>query len=214
MRSLACLLVLAATAHADTLAVIDLGVKDSTETKVATELTTALRGRTKGRFKTGATPKAIAAAIAKADCAVLERACAAAVGDILGVDYVLVGDLDRRGTRHIASLSLISVKSKQRVRSLADTSTGADTDKWSKSLYARIADVETTDLKIYANATEGEVSIDGQVVAALFNSTATISAIALGSHRLAIKAKGFKAFDVDVDVTLDGGTQSFLLDPD
>ena len=40
----------------------------------------------------------------------------------------------------------------------------------------------------------------------------TIPGLALGAHRVAIHAKGFKQFEVDVDV--DGTTQSFLLEPE
>ena len=204
-----CVLLAARVAHADGTAV-RIDAKDTDAGKRADELTKALRALATKGHKAAPTAKATDAAIASADCSVRQPACAAAVGAKLGATHVLVGQVEKRGARYTITLSLINVDTKQRVRSLRDTS-GADARKWARSLYARILDAGSGEIVLAANAQRGQVLLDGLPVTELYAGRATISNVALGAHQLEIRAAGYRPFTTDV--TVDGRTeQNVLLD--
>jgi hypothetical protein len=185
--------------------------KDSDAAKTALALTNALRAATTRHHPKRA--KDTDAAIARADCSILQPACAASVGASLAVSHMLVGQLERRGARYTLTLSLVNVHTKQRVRSLRDTfAKSANLPRLARSLYSRILDEGTGELVIAANAQRGQVLLDGLAVTELYEGRATVSGVALGTHALEIRAAGFHPFTSDVEV--DGRTeQNVLLDP-
>ena len=136
-----------------------------------------------------------------------------AIGAKLGVTHAITGKLEKRGARYTVTLSLINLATKQRVRSLRDTTTDkADVRKWARTLYTRTLDEGTGELVITANARRGKILVDGQPVTELYDGSATIAALALGAHQIEIRASGYKPFAVEV--TIDGNTkETFLLDP-
>ncbi len=88
-----------------------------------------------------------------------------------------------------------------------------DAKKLARVAYLRLIGGDLGELAIVANAQQGEVSIDGQVVAALFEGRTTIGGLVKGNHLLSIRAKGFRP--LDVDVTIETATkQTLLLDPE
>ncbi len=219
MRALLCLLAMTSGAVADpkpTVAVTELDAKDPRAAKAATSITTTLRkyaAAKSGAYLPKGTPKELAAAVSKADCKPIAQACAAVVGATLGVDYVLAGELDARSQTYVLVLSLVNVKTKQRVRSLRESvAISSDLAKWSKRTYERLVDPTSGELTVIANVKQGEILLDGLQVGALWEGRATISGLALGAHELAIRAKGYKALAVEIRV--DGNTtETVLLEP-
>lgn len=197
-----------------TLVVAGVDGKDPTAHKLADALTAALRSVAGGRYQVKGTPKQIEQAVIAAECKVFDRACATKIGTVIGVDYVLSGEVDKRGTRHILVLALVDVRTKQRVRSLRDqVDSTVDTKRWAKAVYQKLVANTTGDLEIVSNAQRGEILLDGEPVAALFNGRATLTGIAIGTHQLGIRAKGFRPIDIDIDVA--GTTrESLLLEPE
>jgi hypothetical protein len=224
VRALGCvvLVAVATPAAADppskqAIAVLDIAAKEESVIGVAASLTAALRNRGKAkasRFRVVGTGKTIAAAVLKADCALGEPACMTAIGTALGADVVVHGAVSRRGGKRTLQISLFDVATQQRIRTLTDTvASSVAPSKWARAVYERLVDVELGDLVIVANASRGEVFVDGVQAAILIEGKATVARLPLGNHRVAIRARGFKAFDVELAV--DGfTTHSILLEPD
>jgi hypothetical protein len=220
MRQLATVVLIAmcATAAADpkpTIAIMAIDPKGIEAAELANTLTTAMRGLAakSGRFRAKGTQRELVDAYAKLDCEAVKPACAAAIGAAVGVDFVMTGELEPRGDHPVLSLALVNVSSRTRVRSLRESvSKSVDPRRWAAKAYDRMVGVSAGELIIVANAQRGEIWLDGELVAALFDGRATLSDIALGSHKLSIRASGFRPFDVDI--TVDGSTrQNLLLEP-
>jgi hypothetical protein len=172
-----------------------------------------LAGRKAERFRVAVTDKATAAVSRAAECKAIEPACAAKIGAQLGVEYVLSGEVESRGQHLVLVAGLVKVETKTRVRSVRDIA-AAETPakKWAQRVYERVIAADTGDLTIVANARRGDVLLDGQLVAALFDGKTTLTGIAVGAHELGIRAPGYKP--LDVDVTIEGATrENLLLEP-
>jgi hypothetical protein len=204
-------------AHAEdreTVAVLGVVPKDAASTKTATKLDAALRVQSAHEYAVKGTPKEIDAAILSAECSTLQASCAAKLGGNLGAQYAIAGELERRGAHQELVLALFDVRSKRRIRSVHQTSAASvDAKKLARTAYSRLIGGDLGDLQITANVQQGDVLIDGQVVAGLFEGKTTLQGLVKGSHLLAIRAKGYKPFEVDV--TIDSATtQTLLLDPE
>lgn len=218
MKRIVCLAVVlaGAIAHADdkhTVAVLGIVAKDTGLTKAADAITAVIRtqaGAKASEYSVKGTAKEIDAALLSAECSSIQPSCAAKLGATLAADYAIAGELERRGTHQELVLSLVDVRTKQRIRSVHQTSSSsADAKKLARTAYARLVDGEIGELAVVANARQGDVLIDGQVVAALFEGRTTVGGLVKGSHRLSIHAKGFHP--LDVDVTIDSATKQMLL---
>ncbi len=211
---LACLLVLSTPAFADkpSLAVLGVAAKDHGLLATANALTTAIRTQAKA-YKLVGTPKEIGAAVDAAECSAIAPTCATQLGVALGADYAIAGELERRGKHQVLLLALVDVRTKQRIRSVRESvATGADPKKWARAVFGKLVDAEAGELVLVANAQQGEIWIDGQLVGALFEGRATIGGLVNGSHQLAIRAKGFRPLEIDVEVTY-STKQAVLLEP-
>ena len=154
--------------------------------------------------------KDVGAALIAAECSSIEPRCAAKLGATLAAEYAVAGELERRGTHQVLVLSLVDVRTKQRIRSVHQTgASNADAKKLARAAYTRLIGGDVGELSVIANAQRGEVLIDGQVVAALYEGRTTISGLVKGSHRLAIRAKGFRP--LDIDVTIESSTKQMVL---
>lgn len=213
VRWLLVLVLLSGRAVADELPAIRIEAKDPSAAKRAVELTKALRAvATKKTGKAKPTAKDVDSAIVNAECSIVQPACAAEIGEKLAVGHVMVGQLDKRGARYTLTLSLINVRTKQRVRSLREVSAASDVRRWATALYTRIFDDGAGEIVIVANARRGQVLVDGLAVTELYEGRATLSNVALGTHGIEIRASGYKPFATEIEV--DGRSeQSFLLDP-
>lgn len=220
MRWVVCVMLLVGSiAHADdkhTVAVLGVIPKDTALTKSANAITAVIRmhaAATTSEYSVRGTTKEIDAAILAAECSSIVPSCAAKLGQTIGTDFTIAGELERRGAHQVLVLSLVDVRTKQRIRSVHQTtSSNGDAKKLAHAAYMRLIDGEVGELAIAANAQRGEIAIDGEVVGALFDGHATIGGLVKGSHMLAIHANGYKPFEVEV--TIESATrQMLLLDP-
>ena len=191
--------------------VLHVVAKDAPSATPADDITAALRAQVNakhGDYRGAGSAKQIDDARRDADCDPATPRCAAEVGKAMGAELAIAGEVERRGTHETLVLSLVDVKTKQRVRSVRQTS-GGDMKKLARTAYNRLIAEDLGQLAIVANAQQGEVWIDGQVAAGLFEGKTTISGLAKGSHLLSIRARGFKP--LDVDVTVEASTKQMLL---
>jgi hypothetical protein len=212
MRLVVCGLLLAlassAAANDGPTVAVRIEAKDADAANTAVALNKALRA-----VSAKPSAKDVDAAVLRAECSILQPACAASIGEALAVSHVLVGQVERRGARSTLTLSLINVHTKQRVRSLREVIVkNANLPRLARSLFTRILDEGTGEIVIAANAQRGQILLDGLAVTELYQGRATISGVALGTHELQIRAAGYRPFTSDVEV--DGRTeQNVLLDP-
>ena len=221
MKWIVCLLIVGGSlAHADdkhTVAVLGVFPKDTTLTKNANAIADVIRTHAAAKtseYSVKGTVKEVDAAILAAECNAIQPSCAAKLGATLGAEFTIAGEFDRRGTHQVLVLSLVDVRTKARIRSAHQvTASNGDAKKLAHTAYVRLIGGEVGELAIAANAQRGEIAIDGEIVGALFDGRATIGGLVKGSHMLAIRAKGYKPFEVDV--TIESETkQMLLLDPE
>jgi hypothetical protein len=218
MRFVVVLLVcLASAARAqadDRRTVVLLGVQptDAGLTKSAHAMDVVIGKRAAVEYTVVGTPKAIDAAVLAGDCTTIQASCASKLGAQLGAMFAVAGKLDRHGTHVQLTLVLVDVAHKARLRSVTQSG-GGDPKKLAKLAFDRLLGGDVGDLYILANTDHGDVLLDGQVVAGLFDGKTTITNIARGAHMLEIRAKGYKPFKVDI--TVEQTThQNLLLDPE
>ena len=213
VKVLVLLAVLATTVHAEpkrSLVMAGVDGVDSESVPLAEKLASALRGVKSPRYQVKGTPKQIAPALVKAECRITQTACAAAVGAALSADVVLAGEATRKGTHQVLVLSLVNVQTKQRVRSLREiVATSVDTKKWALAMFQRLVDGGTGELHLAANVQRGEVWLDGELAGALFNGRVTLGNLALGTHRLVVRADGHRA--LETDIAIEGITKEMVL---
>lgn len=211
----ALLLCCARFAHADDRrTVVLLGVlpTDAGLTKSAHAMDGVIAKRAAVEYTLVGTPKAIDAAVVAGECTTIQASCAAKLGNQLGAQFAVAGKLDRHGTHVQLTLVLVDVEHKARLRSVTQSG-GGDPKKLAKLAFERLLGGDVGDLYITANADHGDVLLDGQVVAGLFEGKTTITNLARGGHSLEIRAKGYKPFKVDI--TIEATTrQTLLLDAD
>ncbi len=207
-------LLVGSLAHADDTrpaTVLAIVAKEEALGKAADAVTLELRKQAKTEYRVVGKPKDIEAATLAAECSSIEARCAAKLGAALGAEVVITGELERRGTHRVLTLALVDVKSKQRIHSVHQS--GSDAKKLAKTAYIRLTGGDTGDLAIVANAQRGDVFIDGQLIAALFEGKTTITGLIKGTHRLSLRAKGFRSLEMDVDVQ-GASKQMLLLEPE
>ena len=218
-RAVVALFVLARLAAADpakaTVAII-IDPKDRDAFKAADALTAHLRafaGKKAERFAPKGNDKDWRAAKREAACTALQLACAVKLGGLLGVDFIVTGEVETRAQRRVVVVAMVNVAKQERVRSLRDTvTTSFDTKRWAQRIYERVVGSETGELTIVTNGRGGDVLLDGELVAALYEGKARITNVAVGAHALVIKARGFRP--LEIEVVVDGAsTETLLLDP-
>jgi hypothetical protein len=198
-----------------TIAII-VDAKDRDAIPTADALTASLRtlaGKKAERFQLKASAKDWIAAKRVAECNATQTACAVTIGAALGVDYIVTGVVETRAQHRVIVVNLINVSTKQRVRSLRDTVTSSfKLQKWAQRIYERVISNDTGEIVVVTNAKGGDVLIDGQLIAALYEGKATLPNLAVGTHALTIRAPGFKL--LETEVTVDGSTrENILLEP-
>ncbi len=209
----------AGPAHADdkpAIAVLGVVAKDTDLARAADAMTAALRvqaGAKSSGYKVKGTRKQIDTALLDAECSSIQPSCAAGLGSGLAADYTLAGELERRGTHQVLVLSLVDVHAKQRLRAVREVAAAtANAKKLARAAYDRLIGGDTGSLSIVANAQNGDVLIDGQSMAALFEGKATIDGLVNGAHQLSIRAAGYRPIDLDITISY-ATKETVLLDP-
>jgi hypothetical protein len=205
------LLLASAVAHADkhSAALLGVAAKDPSSDKAADAMAAPLRTAAAREYRLVGTAKELEAARVAAECPAIEPRCAAKVGAAVSAEYAIAGELERRGSHVTLVLELVDVRAKQRMRSVRQS--GGDPKKLVRAAFLRLVAEDFGALTITANAQSGEVLIDGQVVAGLFEGRTHIERLAKGPHLLSIHARGFRPLDVDVTIE-DSTKQTLLLD--
>ena len=207
-----------ALAAKPTIAVLGLEVVDEASggideksTKMAKELTDALRQRA----KVGTGPYALAPGSDKdllemkllSACDSEADDCMAAIGKELNAERLLYGKVKKAQGGYQVSLKLLNVSTKKNEKSTSDVipvgqASGPELVRWGKVFYNRLTG--TTDqgtLIVRANVDRGIVYLDGAVKGNLVGGTARVTGLAEGSYRLGVEAEGHLRYDARVTVT-------------
>lgn len=215
--ALGLVVVVASTVRADSPTfAIDLWAKDFRVVEsITTEMERDLRalGSVNGaRYRSVGTRKdRVAASTDSCPTAWTSTACAAEIGKRLGVDYLLAGEIEIRGTSYLITLNVVNVGLGKRVRSLRDRMTvrTASSKKWSKRVWQRLIDDATGSFVITCNAQRAQIFIDKQLATELYGGGATVSGLGMGTHVVEVRADGYKPYVGDADV--DGDTPLNIL---
>jgi hypothetical protein len=206
-----------AEAAKPTIAVLGLEVVDEgggideKSTKMAKELTDALRQRA----KVGSGPYALAAGSDKdllemkllSGCDSEADDCMASMGKELGAERLLYGKVQKRQGGYQVSLKLLNVASKKNEKSTSDLvpvaqSTGPELTRWGKTFYNRLTGAtDQGTLVVRANVDRGIVYLDGAVKGNLVGGTARIAGLPEGAYRLGVEADGHVRYDARVTVS-------------
>ena len=208
------------------LEVVDDGTGiDEKSTKVAKNLTEALRARA----KVGTGPYHLAPGSDKdllemkllSGCDNEATGCMAAMGKELGADKLLYGKVEKHQGGYQVTLRLLDVKTKANEKTTTDVipageTAGADLKRWGKQLYNRLSGAtDLGTLVVKANVERGTIYLDKQVKGSLVGGTARIAGLSEGTYTLAIEAPGKERYETKV--TVSGGeettTQAELVKP-
>jgi len=221
--SLALVAGVARAAHAKpTIAILGLEVVDNgggvdeKSTKVAKDLTEALRARA----KVGTGPYTLAPGSDKdllemkllSGCDNEATSCMASMGTELASDKLLYGKVEKQQGGFQVTLRLLDVSSKANEKTTTDIipsseSSGAELTRWGKQLYNRLSGAsDQGTLVVKANVDRGTIYIDKQVKGSLVGGTARIAGLSEGSHDVAIEAEGKLRYEAKVSVT--GGEET------
>ncbi|MCE9578232.1 MAG: PEGA domain-containing protein [Deltaproteobacteria bacterium] len=199
------------------LEVIDTGGGlDEKSTKVAKDLTDALRGRA----TVGTGPFTLAAGSDKdllemkmlSSCDNEATACMAAIGQELAADKLLYGKVEKQSAGYQVTLRLLDVSSKSNEKTTTDiipaAETGsADMQRWGKQLYNRMSGAsDQGSLVVKANVDRGTIYLDKAVKGSLVGGTARIAGLTAGTYNLSIEAEGKLRYDARV--TVNGGEEA------
>jgi len=199
------------------MAILEIVPRDHGLVAAADAMTAAIRAKARAKtsgYTVKGTPKEVDDAMLASECNAIQPRCAVGLGETLAADYAIAGELERRGTHQILLLSLVDVHAKKRIRAVREiTVTKGDAKKLARAAYVRLIDGEAGSLSIVANAQSGDILIDGQSVAALFEGRASIDGLVNGGHQLSIRAAGFRPFDVDITIQY-ATKETVLLDPE
>ncbi len=199
------------------LEVIDSGGGlDEKSTKVAKDLTDALRGRA----TVGTGPFTLAAGSDKdllemkmlSSCDNEATACMAAIGLELAADKLLYGKVEKQAAGYQITLRLLDVASKSNEKTTTDVIPAAETgsaemQRWGKQLYNRMSGAsDQGSLVVKANVDRGTIYLDKVVKGSLVGGTARIAGLTAGTYNLSIEAEGKLRYDARV--TVNGGEEA------
>jgi hypothetical protein len=213
----------ARAAHAKpTIAILGLEVVDNgggvdeKSTKVAKDLTEALRARA----KVGTGPFTLAPGSDKdllemkllSGCDNEATACMASMGTELAADKLLYGKVEKQSGGFQVTLRVLDVSSKSNEKTTTDIipvseSGGAELTRWGKQLYNRLSGAsDQGTLLVKANVDRGTIFVDKQVKGSLVGGSARIAGLSEGGHEIAIEAEGKLRYTAKVTVT--GGEET------
>ena len=199
------------------LEVVDNGAGvDEKSTKVAKDLTEALRARA----KVGTSPYSLAPGSDKdllemkvlSGCDNEATACMASMGTELAADKLLYGKLEKQQGGYQVTLRMLDVASKTNEKTTTDIiptneAAGSDLQRWGKQLYNRLSGAsDQGTLLVKANVDRGTVYVDKQVKGSLVGGSVRIAGLSEGSHDIAIEAEGKLRYEAKV--TISGGEET------
>jgi hypothetical protein len=142
------------------------------------------------------------------DCSDEGRRCMAQIGKELGADLLLYGKVEKQQDGFQVSLKLLETASAKMNKTTSDLvpygeAKGAGVVSWAGTLYARLTGApELGALAIKVNNAEtGKVFVDGEQAGELEGSTARITGLTEGVHRITILSDGKARYDQEVTIT-------------
>lgn len=232
LSSLCLFIVLLAGGHAaakgkDKIAILGLEVLgtttvDSESTRVAQDLTVALRTRPKAgqgpyQWTPGSERELVDEKIMN-NCPGEEKECMAKIGAALGADYLVYGKIERKQLGGQAgyqiSLKLLKVASAQQLPGwtefipLAETSL-TKLQEWARKGYKKLTnDFDGGVLRVkIANEgfDRGTILIDGEERGNITSGVGEVQSLPEGRYKLSIVAGGYERYDSDEKVTIRNG---------
>ncbi len=235
LSSLCLFIVLLAGGHAtakgkDKIAILGLEVLgtttvDSESTRVAQDLTVALRTRPKAgqgpyQWTVGSERELVDEKIMN-NCPGEERECMAKIGLALGADYLVYGKIERKQLGGQAgyqiSLKLLKVASAQQLPGWTEFIPLAETtltklQEWARKGYKKLTnDFDGGVLKVkIANEgfDRGTILIDGEERGNITSGVGEVQSLPEGRYKLSIVAGGFDRYDSDDKITIRNGETS------
>lgn len=195
---------------------------DSESTRVAQDLTVALRTRPKagqGPYQwTAGSEKELVDEKIMNNCANEEKECMAKIGAALGADYLVYGKIERKQLGGQAgyqiSLKLLKVASAQQLPGWTEfiplaESSGTKLQEWARKGYKKLTnDFDGGVLKVrIANEgfDRGTILVDGEERGNIIAGTGEVPSLPEGRYKISIVAGGYERWDSDDKVTIRNG---------
>ena len=218
--SLTCLVLLALCSVAmakPSIAVLGLEVVDAAptaaDTQVAKDLTDGLRARahlTSGPYTLA--PNAEKELIDQklmTNCDNEAKECMAVMGQQLGAEFLMYGNLKKDGKAYLVTMHLLDVAKKTRkdttVTIPATESTGAAVQGWAKTIYTRLtgdtSSAGATLVVKLSNADRGTILINNEPRGNITNGSGTVTGLEGKSYHVTVESDGFRRYEKDVSLS-------------
>lgn len=195
---------------------VNSGVDPET-TKVAKDLTAALRDRAKaGTGPYTPSPSGDKELIDEKllkNCDSEAASCMAEIGRELNAEVLMYGKLEKTGSSYKVSIKLLNVTKKQLLNSIVETipvgqASGVSATTHARTWYSKLVGMSTGGtLVVKANIDRGTVILDEDVRGNLSSGAVTIANVSEGRHTLAIEAKDYQRYETQITMH-DGETVS------
>jgi PEGA domain len=134
-----------------------------------------------------------------------EEKCLAAIGKRLGVDFVVTGTVGSLGDNYVLNIKVVEVATQKSQRIQSDPLRGSPDELIEGvrvAAYRLLAPAQIHGaLQIQTDLVGAEVTLDGKTIGKTpLANNGVLAKLALGKHKLRVEAKGYDAFDSDVDV--------------
>jgi hypothetical protein len=195
------------------LEVIDpTGTPTAQDTQVAKELTDGLRARAKAGTGTyqlapGSDKELIDLKLLN-NCDNEAATCMSAIGNQLGADVLLFGNVKKDAKNYQVTLRVLDVGKKTVQKSSSDLipaaeASGAALQGWAKRIYAKLTGEASTGTIVVrvANADRGTILIDGEAKGNITAGSGQVAGLSEGKYKLTVESDGFRRWDRDVTVS-------------
>lgn len=134
-----------------------------------------------------------------------EEKCLTAIGKRLGVDFVVTGTVGSLGDNYVLNIKVVEVATAKSQRIQSDPLRGSPDELIEGvrvAAYRLLAPTQIHgSLQIQTDLVGAEVTLDGKSLGRTpLPNNGVLAKLPLGKHRLRVEAKGYDAFESDVDV--------------
>ena len=134
-----------------------------------------------------------------------EEKCLTAIGKRLGVDFVVTGTVGSLGDNYVLNIKVVDVATSKSQRIQSDPLRGSPDELIEGvrvAAYRLLAPQQINGaLQIQTDLVGAEVTLDGKSLGKTpLANNGVLAKLSLGKHKLRVEAKGYDAFDSDVDV--------------
>lgn len=134
-----------------------------------------------------------------------EEKCLTAIGKRLGVDFVVTGTVGSLGDNYVLNIKVVEVATQKSQRIQSDPLRGSPDELIEGvrvAAYRLLAPTQIHGaLQIQTDLVGAEVTLDGKTIGKTpLANNGVLAKLAIGKHKLRVEAKGYDAFDSDVDV--------------